>query len=95
MMPIGRSKHDEDTEDEGDGMMCNMTGEGWEQLPFPIIVDSGACTSVMPTSWCPHVPIEETPESQSGEYFRAANGDKIFNEGRKIVSLMAEEGVKR
>ena len=48
----------------------------------------------MPTNWCPHVPVVETTESR-GEFFRAANGQKIFNEGSKIVSLMTKEGVKR
>ena len=64
----------EDSEDEQEGMVCHMTGEQLEQFPFPIIVDSGACTSVMPTSWCPHVPIESTTESRAGEFFRAAIG---------------------
>ena len=72
-----------------------MTEENWEPLPFPITVDSGACTSVMPTSWCTHVLVEETNESKSGEFFRAANGEKIFNEGKKTISLMTKEGVCR
>ena len=92
---IGGRSNDYEPEDEGDNMVCQMTGESWEQLPFPIIIDSGACTSVMPTTWCPHVPTEETTESKNGEYFRAANGEKIFNEGMKIVSLMTREGVTR
>ena len=87
--PVRGNKHDdEDSEEEQEGMVCQMAGEHWEQLPFPIIVDSGACTSVMPTSWCPHVPTEETIESRAGELFRAANGQKIYNEGTKISSLM-------
>ena len=93
---VRRNKHDdEDSEDEHEGMVCQMTGEQWEQLPFPIIVDLGACTSVMPTSRCPHVPTEGTTESRAGEFFRAANGQKIYNEGTKIVSLMTKEGVMR
>ena len=32
---------EEDTEDEQEHMVCNMTGQGWESLPFPIIIDSG------------------------------------------------------
>ena len=93
--PIGQRNNDEESEEEGDGMVCNMTGENWGQLPFPIIIDSGACISVIPTSWCSHVPIEETSESRAGEFFRAANGEKIYNEGRKTISLMTKEGVKR
>ena len=49
----------------------------------------------MPTSWCTHVPVEEAQESKSGEFFRVANGEKIFNEGKKTISLMTKEGVRR
>ena len=94
--PIGKRREEDDESDgEPEGMACQMTGEKWEQLPFQIIIDSGACTSVMPTSWCAHVPTVEIAESRSGEFVRAANGQKIFNEGSKIVSLMTKEGVKR
>ena len=40
---------DEESESESFGMVCNMTGEQWEILPFPVIIDSGACASVMST----------------------------------------------
>ena len=49
----------------------------------------------MPTSWRPHVPTEETKESRANEFFRSANGDKNYNEGKKVVSLMTREGVHR
>ena len=62
---------------------------------FPIIVDSGACASVMPTQWCDHIPIHETPGSKSGEFFRAANGLKIPNEGERMVTMMTKEGTMR
>ena len=72
-----------------------MTGMKWESFPIPIIVDSGAFASVMPQSWCEHVPIRETPQSKSGEHFRAANGQKIQNQGVKRVSMMPTEGTIR
>ena len=38
-------KAEEDEDIEGrENMMCQMTGEHWESLPIPIIIDSGACT---------------------------------------------------
>ena len=86
---------DEDTEEEQDQMVCNMNGQSWESLPFPIIIDSGACASVMPTSWCPHLPVQKTPGSEAGEFFRAANGLKIPNEGEKLMSMMTKEGRMR
>ena len=62
---------------------------------FPIILDSGACASVMPTEWCRHIPVESTPQSEAGEFFRAANGKKIPNEGQRMVSMMTREGAHR
>ena len=68
MMPGERKqnkqKHEE-VSDKGHGnesMVCNMIGEVWESLLFPITIDSGACASVMPSIWCNHVPIKETQE---------------------------------
>ena len=80
-----RRRREEDSSDEEEPcqLVCNMTGSKWESLPYPIIVDSGACASVMPISWCDHVPLKETPQSQAGEFFRAANGQKIHNHGEK------------
>ena len=70
----------EDSEDEGETntsqFVCNMTGQQWEQLPFPVIIDSGACASVMPTTWCDHVPLTKVPQSEAGEFFRSASGQK-------------------
>ena len=76
-------------------MVCNMTGAHREELPFPVIIDSGACASVMPIDWCPHVDAISTPQSRAKEYFRAANGNKICNEGQKLVTMTIKEGTKR
>ena len=65
---------DEESEGEDEQFVCSMTGRQWESLPFPTIVDSGACVSAMPSGWCEHVPVRETQQSRAGEYFRAANG---------------------
>ena len=54
---------DEDSSDEDneDQLVCNMIGASWGSPPFQIIVDSVACASIMPTSWCNHVPLKNTP----------------------------------
>ena len=88
------SDDDADCEDDSK-LVCNMIGQQWESLPFPVIVDSGACASVIPTDWCDHVPTTSTPQSKAGEFFRAANGRKIFNQGEKVISMMTKEGAMR
>ena len=77
--PVEEESSDEEFEDQ---LVCNMTGANWESLPYPIIVDSGACASVMPTTWCDHVPLKEKSQSNASELFRATNGQKIHNHGR-------------
>ena len=72
-----------------------MFGRQWESLSYPIVIDSGACASVLPTDWCSHVHLTKTPQSEAQEYFRAANGKKIYNEGQKLVSMMTREGAMR
>ena len=68
---------DDDSEDEDaeeERRICNMSGDHWESLPYPIIIDSGACASVIPTSWCKHIPVEEAEKSKAIDFFRAENG---------------------
>ena len=72
-----------------------MTGQAWEALPFPVVIDSGASASVMPQDWCPHVPTVPTPQFEQGDYFRAANGSKIYNQGQKKVTMMTQEEAQR
>ena len=84
-----------DEEEEQNMLVCNMTGPKWESLPYPIIIDSGPCASVMPTGWCEHVPLRETAQSQAGECFRAANGQNIHNHGEKALSMITKEGAMR
>ena len=83
------------TDDENEQLVCSMSGQTWESLPFPIIIDSGACASVMPNDWCSHVNLLRTPQAEASEYFRAANGKNIFNEGKQFVSMMTKEGAMR
>ena len=72
-----------------------MTGQSWESLPFPIVIDSGACAFVLPINWCNRVNLLRAPQSDAQEFFRAANGKKIYNEGQKLVSMMTKEGAMR
>ena len=42
-------EEDSSADEDGNQLVCDMTGSNWESSPFPTIVDSGACASVMPT----------------------------------------------
>ena len=86
---------DDEDSDEEEQLVCSMSGRQWEALPFPMVIDSGACASVLPIDWCAHVQLLKTPQSEAKEYFRAANEKKIYNEGQKLVSMMTKEGAMR
>ena len=77
------------------GLACNVKIDSWERLPHPIIIDSGASTSVMPLSWCAHTETRPTEASEKAQHFTAANGGKIYNMGEKVVTMMSREGHKR
>ena len=88
--------HDKDAVNYGNtGLVCDMKGESWESLPYPIVIDSGASASVMPESWCAHSQVHETEASRRGVYYTAANGQKIYNKGERCITMMTEEGHKR
>ena len=56
---------DGDSDSEEEQMVCSMTGQSWESLPFPVVIDSGACASIMPSGWCKHVPLQKTNRATS------------------------------
>ena len=88
-------EEDEESDADDINLVCNMTGQSWESVPFPILIDSGACASVMPSGWYSHVLLRETPQSKAGDYYRAANGNRIYHEGERVISMMAQEGALR
>lgn len=52
--------YDEDEGGVNNGMLDHIKKDVWESLPHPIIIDSGASTSVLPLKWCAHVRTIET-----------------------------------
>ena len=100
LCPLIAGGQDRDEEKEAvtygnTGLVCSMTGDSWESMPYPIVVDSGASASVMPESWCEHFKIHETEASRHGVYYTAANGQKIYNKGERHITMMTQEGIKR
>ena len=86
--------NDDDSEVEDEQLVCNTTGERWDDLQCPVIIDSGACAPVMPTEWRPHVEVTRTPRSIARGFFRASHGHSIYNEGQKLVTMTIREGAK-
>ena len=86
---------DEDFEGDELHQIRNMIGQSWGQLPHPIAIESGVCASVMPTQWCSHVQLKRTQQSSAGEFFNAANWQRICNEGNRTITMMTSEGAMR
>ena len=78
------------------GTSINAVGKNeWEMLPYDLVIDSGAAETVIPLSWLASHPTQESPDSRAGAYYTAANGERIENEGQKILTLATSEGVIR
>lgn len=87
---------DEDRETNKNRLVCQMTGQQWEQFPFLLIMDpGGACASAMSITLRSPVSLANTPQSEVGEFFGPANGQKIHNQGERGASMMAKEGAMR
>lgn len=86
---------DQDGFEYSDGTLSNLEKNVWESRPQPILIDSGASTSVLPLKWCTHVRTKETEASRRGEHYTAANGGEIYNKGEKAVTMVSREGPLR
>ena len=59
-----------------------------------MVVDSGACDSVIPSSIMPQVPVN-TNTSQYGTVYKVANGNNIENEGEKKFVAFTDSGQQK
>ena len=59
---------------------------GWELIN--IIVDSGACDTVLPSMMLSSIRTESIEASKVGEEYEVANGHAILNEGQKRCIMM-------
>ena len=39
-------------------MIAAATGDDYANMPYPIIIDSGAAESALPTHWCPQAELQ-------------------------------------
>ena len=63
----------------------------WTKLPRPIVVDSGACDSVMPADWAANYPAKSSGREGVTSYL-AANGETVPNQGETILNICTQEG---
>ena len=69
-----------------------MTQSDWVPLPKPLVVDSGAGETVMPSDWLPAHPVTESAGSKNNEYYTTADGSKVYNEGQRSVFVSTLDG---
>ena len=63
-----------------------------EEIPFPVVLDSGAADHVSDNVDAPGYVVEPSPGSRAGRGFIAANGAKIPNRGQMKLALKTEDG---
>ena len=68
--------------------ISELDKDSWSRLPQDLVIDSGAGESVMPVDWCPHYVTVAGQAKQDGDYYTAANGEPIYNEGEKELLLV-------
>ena len=66
--------------------------QAWEFMPYPLVVDSGAAETVMPSSWFPNHKLHESEGSKNGAVYTAANGGQLENEGERRLYLATVQG---
>lgn len=91
--PKEEPSDDEESEDEDEQFICCMSGRQWESLPYPIVIDSGACAFVLPTNWCNHVKLLRTPQSEAHQPVQNGPGTRQFtHHTRHGVSIATQQG---
>ena len=71
------------------GKMLGSTEEGeeWRLMPRPLVIDSGAAETVLPTDWFTGHELKETEESRGGQFYVCAGGKEIPNYGERTLTL--------
>ena len=71
------------------GKMLGSTEEGeeWRLMPRPLVIDSGAADTVLPTDWFTEHELKEMEESRGGQFYVCAGGREIPNYGERTLTL--------
>ena len=67
-----------------------VSSNDWEYVEF--ILDSGATTTVIPTSVGRSYEVQPSEASKAGVMYEIANGDEIPNLGEKLMPVVTTEG---
>ena len=70
--------------------VCGISQMEWTCID--VIVDSGACESVMPRSMCSHIAIVPSAQSRAGVEYEVASGLCIPNLGERHCEVFTEQG---
>ena len=66
----------------------NSIGDDWYEME--VLVDSGACETVMPVDVAKHIKIHESPGSQAGQEYEVASGAPVDNVGERRCMVSTE-----
>lgn len=67
----------------------------WVPLPKPLVVDSGAGETVIPSDWMTAHPVRQSDGSKADDYYTTADGTKVYNEGEKKLDVCTLDGRHR
>ena len=70
--------------------LCGVSQMEWTCID--VIVDSGACETVMPRSMCSHIAIVPSLQSKAGVEYEVASGLCIPNLGERHCEVFTEAG---
>ena len=73
------------------GDLMSFSDDGW--TPIEVIVDSGACETVMPRNMCSRINIVPSRQSGAGVEYEVASGVAIPNLGERRCDIFAEGGL--
>ena len=68
-------------------LLGSTEGEEWRLMPRPLVIDSGAAETVLPTDWFTGHELKETEESRGGQFYVCAGGREIPNYGERTLPL--------
>ena len=58
----------------------------------PLIIDSGAAETVLPSTWFTEYPLKESEGQKQGRWYTTADGSPIYNEGERTLHVSNLEG---